>query len=79
MLERGALGGRRHTSEDLEPGVHLQRVGGHRHGVLPACAQQLREDDGDGGLADAGGPEQGDDLRRLRSRVAHRRKYRPLE
>ena len=39
VLERGALGGRRHTREDLEPGVHLQRVSGHGHGVLAACAQ----------------------------------------
>ena len=44
------------------PRVDLHRVGGDRHRVLAALAQALGERDRDGGLAHAGGPEDGDDL-----------------
>ena len=43
-----------------QAGVDLQGVGRHRDRVLAAGAQQLGERDRDGGLADAGGPEQRD-------------------
>ena len=72
VLERGALGGRGHAGERLQARVDLQRVGRHRDGILPARAQQLRERDGDGGLADAGRAEQGEDLRRAGRLRAHR-------
>ena len=61
MLERGPLGGRGDAGEGLQAGVDLQRVGGHRHGVLPGGAQPRGERDRDRGLAHPGGAEQRDD------------------
>src|SRR5256885_14135763 len=42
---------------------HLKRVGRDRHGVLAALAQQLRQLDRHGRLADPRGTEDRDDLR----------------
>src|SRR6202035_2228422 len=82
MLERRPLARRRDTREDLEARIHLQRVRRHGDRILAACAQELRERDGDRGLADACRPEQREDLHadRLTARAdlwlhgaAHRR------
>ena len=48
--------------QDRQALVDLHRVRGDRDRVLSALAQALGERDGDGGLADAGRPEDGDDL-----------------
>ena len=58
VLEAGPLGGGRRAGEDLEPVVDLQRVGRHRHRVLPALAQPVGDGDRDLRLADGGRPEE---------------------
>ncbi len=61
VLEPGAVGRYGRAGQRLEPGVDLQRVGGHGGRVLAAGPQQLRELDRNRGLADARRPEQRDD------------------
>ena len=58
MLQQRLLGCGGHPGERLEAEVDLQRVGGHRHGVLADGPQPRGERDRDGGLADAGGAEE---------------------
>ena len=61
VLEPRPVGGRGRAGEDLQPGVELQRVGGHRDGVLAVGAQPLGERDRHLGLADAGRTEERDE------------------
>ena len=58
VLQGGPLGGRGDAGERLQADVHLQRVGGDRHGVLAGGPQPRGERDRDSGLAHARGAEQ---------------------
>ena len=72
LLER--VGG---PGEDRQALVDLHRVGGDRDRVLSTLTQALGERDGDGGLADTGRPEDGDDLHgRAVSSPRHARPHR---
>ncbi len=62
VLELGALGRGGDAGERLQTRVHLQRVRGHGHRVLPGRPQPLGERDRDRGLADAGGAEEREHL-----------------
>ena len=66
VLEPLLLGGRGGAGQGLQAAVDLQRVGRHRHRVLSVGAEPVRQGDRDGGLADAGRPEQRDDRGRRR-------------
>ena len=57
MLEARLLGLGRRAGQDLEPTVDLKRVAAHRHRVLAALAQQLRDGDRDPGLPHRGRAE----------------------
>ena len=60
VLEPRPLVGVGDARQQLEPLIHLQRVGRDGDRALAAGAQALGEGHGDGGLADAGRPEQRD-------------------
>src|SRR5438067_10111461 len=62
VLKPRPLRGRRRAGEGLEAHVHLQGICRHRHRSLSQLAQAVAQRDRDSGLADAGRPEQGDDL-----------------
>jgi hypothetical protein len=60
VLEPRLLLRARDPRQHLEAGVHLQRVRRDRHGPLAACPQALRDGEGEGGLADPRGAEEGE-------------------
>jgi hypothetical protein len=73
VLQSFLLGTGGRTGENAEAAVELQRVRRDRDGRLAGGAQPLRQPDGDGGLADPGGAEQGHHRARGRHRSASRR------
>jgi hypothetical protein len=65
-------GGR--AGESLQPAVHLQRIGGDGDRILSPLPQQVGQLQRDGGLADAGRPEDGYDGRRLGAQATRARR-----
>jgi hypothetical protein len=66
MLEFFALLGGGGPAERLEPTVDLNRVAVDRDRILSALAQELRDGDGEAGLADGRRPEQRQQLQAAR-------------